>query len=51
MDGDTFEQLLRSLSQSRRSLFPGALAIAAGWRASTHAVAAKDKKKHKKGKR
>jgi hypothetical protein len=46
MDGHEFDDVFRSLARSRRSLFTGALAMAAGW-LSLPDVAARNRRKRK----
>jgi hypothetical protein len=47
MESSQFDQLIRALRGSRRSVLSGTLAIAAGWLGAYH-VEAKKKRKHKK---
>ena len=51
MDGFHFDDLIRTLSQSRRSLLGGALALAGGWQSVASAKARRTPKRHKHKKR
>jgi hypothetical protein len=52
MDDHGFDDLLRALSQPRRSFLAGVVAIAAGWRGGRDASAKKKRKrKHRKKRR
>jgi hypothetical protein len=51
MEGSQFDDLARSLTESRRSLLAGSLALAAGWLGLTDADARKKRKHKQKHKR